>query len=464
MTDYGIADWFQLAQHELFLFAAVFFLIGALDEIAVDLIYGYCRLTGTARTPRISSNQMAGVALEGKAAIFIPVWREAAVIAPTLRHALAVWPDSGVRIYVGCYRNDAETLASAMLGARGDSRVRLVMHDQLGPTSKADNLNRLYRALQMDEARSGEAARMIVLHDAEDMVDPLALKAMQRSLFSADFVQLPVLALPQRGSRWIAGHYSDEFAEAHGKAMVVRDALGAALPGAGVGCAISRRMLDKLAGEADGAPFAAQSLTEDYELGLRVKQLGGSARFLRLRTSAGMLIATRSFFPADIGSAVRQKTRWVHGIALQSWDRLGWSGGIADTWMQMRDRRGPFAAILLGVAYLLIVLAGVQFALVQAEVLRPLVLSPMLKFLLIANFAALLWRAVMRGLFTAREFGFAEGLRAVPRVFISNIIAIMAGRRALGAYIRTLSGAPVIWDKTEHRDHPVMAASQEVPA
>jgi adsorption protein B len=36
----------------------------------------------------------------------------------------------------------------------------------------------------------------------------------------------------------ISGHYCDEFAEAHGKFMPVRQKLGASLPLAGVGCAI----------------------------------------------------------------------------------------------------------------------------------------------------------------------------------------------------------------------------------
>lgn len=48
-------------------------------------------------------------------------------------------------------------------------------------------------------------------------------------------VQLPVIPVRTNGSRWISGQYCYEFAEAHGKTMVVREAIGAALPiGAGV--------------------------------------------------------------------------------------------------------------------------------------------------------------------------------------------------------------------------------------
>ncbi len=80
-------------------------------------------------------------------------------------------------------------------------------------------------------------------------------------------------------------------------------------------------------GRADGAPFAAECLTEDYELGLLVSRSGGSSRFLRVRDHLGELVATRAYFPGRLDDAVRQKARWIHGIALQGWDRLGWFGG-----------------------------------------------------------------------------------------------------------------------------------------
>ena len=122
----------------------------------------------------------------------------------------------------------------------------------------------------------------------------------------ADFVQLPVEPLVPHHRGWLArhigSHYCEEFSEAHGKALVVRDALGAGIPGAGVGCAVSRRALDSLverhaAGGGGGLPFASDSLTEDYELGLAIAAAGGRCRFVRARGADGRLIATRAFFP-----------------------------------------------------------------------------------------------------------------------------------------------------------------------
>ena len=43
LADLTAGDWFVLARHELILFAATFFLIGALDELALDFTYVWRR-------------------------------------------------------------------------------------------------------------------------------------------------------------------------------------------------------------------------------------------------------------------------------------------------------------------------------------------------------------------------------------------------------------------------------------
>lgn len=452
---FTLAEWFVLIEHELLLFAGIFFLLGTIDELAVDLVWLWLKSTGRATTVRgqIAPNQP----LDGQAAIFVPAWREAEVIGATIRHALSVWIQPDLRIYAGCYRNDRATAEAVIAVANGDTRLRLVIHDRDGPSTKADCLNRLYRALCVDEGRAGATARMVVLHDAEDMVDRHALTVLDTAIGDADLVQLPVLPVPVRGARWISGHYCEEFAEAHTKGMVVRDALRAGLPSAGVGCAIARSMLGKLADlrGADG-PFAAECLTEDYELGLGVAALGGRQRFLRRRAADGRLVATRACFPGRLDDAVRQKTRWIHGIASQGWDRLGWSRRPSELWMRLRDRRGPLTALVLAVAYLLVLLTALGVALAWAGLAPPLRLTPLLETLLWINLAGFAWRAVWRCAFTTREYGLAEGLFAVLRIPLANFIAILAGRRALWAYVRSLAGAAPRWDKTHHHAHPAL--------
>ncbi|MFX5693114.1 hypothetical protein ABTE17_20770, partial [Acinetobacter baumannii] len=84
------------------------------------------------------------------------------------------------------------------------------------------------------------------------------------------------------------------------------------------------------------------------------------------------LIATREFFPGDLVASVRQKTRWLHGIAFQGWERLGWSGSLPELWMRMRDRRGPLTAVVLTAAYALVLIAPVQLAAAWSGAYRPL--------------------------------------------------------------------------------------------
>ena len=480
VSSWTVVEWLQLVERELLLFALFWFIVGMIDEMALDAIWLGLRLTGRASTPRLPAQ--AGVVtassapLSGSVAVLIPAWHEDEVIGATIAHMLLAWPQRDYRLYIGCYRNDAATIVAAMLAVGADNRVRLVIHDRSGPTTKADCLNRLYLALSTDEAREGRRFASVLLQDAEDMVHPLALQvvdqglaparaanAFGRAFGGADFVQMPVRPELSPSEHWIAGHYADEFAESHAKAMVVRDWLGAALPAAGVGCGFSRDMLERVgtarAQLGESGPFAADCLTEDYELGLLIARFGGRSRFLRLRDAEGNLIATRSYFPDELSAAVRQKTRWVHGIALQGWERMGWVVRPVELWMALRDRRGPLTALVLAAAYALLVIEGL-LAVAHMLGAHPRVLaSPGLMLLLRVSMWGLAWRAAMRFAFTAREYGPLEGLRAILRIPVANVITIMAGRRAMMAYIRGLRGEKVVWDKTAHHLHPAQRAA-----
>lgn len=462
-TDMVLPHALQLLlriEHELLLFAAFWFIAGALDEVAVDMCWLWMRLTGRASDARLPKGYELRP-LEGRVAVLVAAWQEAEVIGAMVAHTLRAWPQKGLTLYVGCYCNDPATVAAAMAGAGGDSRLRIVVLDRHGPTTKADCLNRLYAALKADERRRGLPFTSVILHDAEDMVHPAAISVIDRALADCDFVQLPVRPEPQAASHWIAGHYSDEFAEAHAKTLVVRDALRAAIPAAGVGCGFSRAALDRLAaargGSGENGPFSSECLTEDYELGLMVSSGEAKGRFLRLRDSAGGLVATRAYFPATLEEAVRQKTRWIHGIALQGWDRLGWQGRAVDLWMSLRDRRGPLTAVVLAAGYGLLLLEAVLGLSRLSGWQEPVAPSPLLRTMLTICFASFAWRTAWRFGFTAREYGVAEGLRSILRIPVANVVAIMAGRRALSAYVRTLRGEPVRWDKTRHSLHPATA-------
>jgi adsorption protein B len=455
-------EWAALVGYELSFFAGIFFLIGSVDDIAIDLVWLWLKFTRRAQTEVVDRAMLRDRPLSGRAAMMIPAWREAAVIGATISHALKAWPQDDLRIYVGCYRNDPDTVKAVVEAARGNPRVRLVVNGRDGPTSKADCLNRIYAALCEDERRCGIRAKVVLLHDAEDMVDPAALPVLDHALGHAEFVQLPVLPQVQPGSRWIGGHYCDEFAESHGKAMVVRQALGAGLPTAGVGCAFSRDALERVArqsGRPDG-PFAPESLTEDYELGLKIGGLGGTSRFLRIRGQDGRLVATRAYFPGALNEAVRQKARWIHGIAFQGWERLGWDGSLIERWMRLRDRRGPLAGLVLAAAYLFFVVISLLWLtslMGWIELPRP---GGAFRVVMLVNVMSFLWRAAWRFAFTTHEYGVIEGLIGIMRIPFANVITIFAGRRALLAYLRSLNGQAPAWDKTEHLTHPALSGRE----
>lgn len=451
-TIRAVMEALAFAQYELLLFAAFWLALGTFDEWLMDITWFGLVASGRARARPLT--RAPDSPLGGVAAVLVPAWQEHEVVGEMLAHCLASWPQPELRIYAGCYRNDIATLTAMMAVAR-DPRLRIVVHDCDGPTTKADCLNRLYDALCDDERRCAFRARSIVLHDAEDLVHPAALSELDAALDDADFVQLPVHPEPQDGSRWVAGHYADEFAEAHDKTMVVRDWLGAGLPSAGVGCAFSREAIERVAARRGSHhPFAADCLTEDYECGLLVAETGGRERFLRVRDEAGRLVATREFFPATLDAAVRQKTRWLVGIAFQGWDRLGWRLRPADLWMRVRDRRGPLTAVVLAAAYLLLLIWPVVVLAEHHGLVDAPRLGPVPAALVMLNTVGLVWRTGMRFIFTARSYGLAEGLRAVVRVHVSNLVAIVVGRRAVIAYIRSLLGGELGWDKTAHNRHP----------
>src|SRR5690606_22485495 len=95
---------------------------------------------------------------------------------------------------------------------------------------------------------------------------------------------------------------------------------------------------------------------------------------------------------------------------------------------------------------------------------RPRIGGPVVDFLLPAHMVSFVWRALLRFAFAAREDGRREAGRAVLRIPLTNIVAIMAGRRALAAYLRALAGHAPQWDKTHHHAHPAFLEAGERPA
>lgn len=452
--DYYILSALDAVQAELLLFASLCFIIGAIDDIIFDMmwiIYSVKRkFLIYRRYDRAFVEQLSAPGRKQPLAIFVPAWHEAPVIGAMLRRCLAQWDYDDYRIYVGCYPNDNDTIAAAADAASGVENIRIIMCDNDGPTSKADCLNRLWRALCQDEILESISFKAVILQDAEDLVHPKALNLFNYLIERASLVQIPVI--PRRASRsiWVAGHYGDEFAEMHGKQMVLREALGVSIPSAGVGCAFRRDALGRLSARTRGKPFDATSLTEDYELGLNLTEGEARGIFARLKDQNGQWVATQEFFPDNFEDAIRQKSRWMIGIAFSGWDRLGWKSCWRENWMRLRDRKASFAALVVALAYVAILLSGFLHIMALADIYQPRPISVILKIMLVCNGLFLLWRLTIKGYFVFSLYGLKEALLSVPRTFVANMINILAARRAMIEYLKILSGAPLRWEKTSH--------------
>lgn len=458
MLGGGTVIWaIDVMARETMLFAAVGFALGGIDDLAIDAIYLgrtlWRRLTLGQDGPPPSLDDFVLGPCPQRMAIFVAAWDESAVIGAMLTSTLARLDHPDYRLYVGTYPNDRGTIDAVSRLAERDPRVRLVIGTADGPTTKAACLNTIWHAMRREVAADGVQPRAIVIHDAEDVIHAGELRIFDRLIDRHWVVQLPVLPLPDRGSKLVAGHYCDEFAEAHAKQLVVREALGAGLPLAGVGCAIAHAALDAVAATRGGDPFDAASLTEDYELGLQIAALGGSGMLARVpEYQGGPVVAVRAYFPATLDTAVRQKARWMTGIALAGWDRIGWgrAGDIGEHWMRMRDRRAPLAVLILSAAYLALIVWAISVsahAIAGGQSLSP---ARPVQILLWINAALLGWRLAVRATFTGLAYGRIEALWSPLRALIGNVIALLAARRAMLCYLKILRGRPPQWDKTPH--------------
>lgn len=448
-------DWQQalawalgVVTRELTLFAASGVLVFGLDDLAIDILWivraWWRHRVVFTRFDRATMASLPPPENPGRLAIFVPAWRESAVIAPMLRAALDRWDGADFRIFIGTYPNDPPTAEA--IAALGDPRLVIVGGRLTGPTSKAECLNRVWRAMLAEEEASGMPFKGIVLHDAEDVVHPQELALFGCMLERFDFVQIPVFPLGAHGTGWwartLAAIYGDEFADGHGRQMVIREAIGAGVPSAGVGCAIERSMMASVAAASDGAPFDEGSLTEDYELGLAIAALGGRGAFVTIPPVAGALpVAVRAHFPERWGATIRQKSRWIIGHALAGWDRLGWHGGVAERWMRFRDRKAPLAAMVVAAGYASLALNIFGWS-IGLDLPKGL-----LRTMLLVTLISMIWRLLIRAIVVRKVYGLWAGLWSMPRMIVASAVSIAATWRAVRIY---RPGKRLTWDKTEH--------------
>ncbi len=409
------------------------------------------------RTPRAPSDADAAARPEKRFAILIPLWREHEVIGRMVEHNLASIRYRAYDLFIGVYPNDEPTTEAVRdLEARFPN-VHLCLCPHAGPTSKADCLNWIYRCVVRFEKAHSLRFEVLLTHDAEDVIHPDSLKWINFHTDNYDMVQVPVLPLPTPFRDFTHGVYCDEFGEYQTKDVPVRQILGGFIPSNGVGTGYTRRALELLERDSSGMIFDPESLTEDYENGLRLKLLGCRQFFLASTHSSRRPVATREYFPKRARDAVRQRTRWVMGISLQGWAKHGWRGGLRQMYWFWRDRKG-LAGNLLTVLSNLIFLwwlftwlvscfAGVAWFQPPSE---PDWARPFLVVTLLLPLLHMGVRAVCVGRFYGWVFALGVPLRTIWANWLNCAATILALWRYAAAWIEH---RPLDWLKTRH-DYP----------
>lgn len=473
---YLIADYYAFLE-KVAAALAIIILISSIDDLFVDAWYwireAYRALTVKRRYTPLTPEQLRERD-EQPLAIMIPAWLEYDVIAPMLENMVSVLEYRQYAIFVGTYVNDAATIAEVeRMRRRYKQLVRVeVPHD--GPTCKADCLNWVIQAIFLYEQQHNTQFAGVILHDSEDVLHPLELKFFNYLLPRIDFIQLPVTSLERDWYELVAGVYMDEFAEWHAKDLVVRESMTSVVPSAGVGTCFSRRALLALAETTNNQPFNTDSLTEDYDIGIRLSRLGMKsimARFpvqfqVRRKTWFGygrpkdltltMPLCVREFFPDTFRASYRQKARWTLGIGLQGWTQIGWRGSFAHKYLLVRDRKGIVTSLIALLAYILLA----QFILFQSAVEAGWIsiqypslfaTHAWLQIVIWLNVTAYALRVAQRLYFVTRLFGWAHGFMSIPRLVVGNFVNFMATARAWKIFLsHHLLGTRIVWDKTMH--------------
>lgn len=342
--------------------AGAYFVLG-LDDLILDVAFWIRKIQRRgerAKHPRLTLERLK-YKPEQRIALFVPCWQESDVVDRMVEYAVQTIEYENYDIFVGVYPNDLATVEKVERLERRYTNVKMAMNSLPGPTTKGQNLNSMLEAMRASEG--AYPYEMMALHDVEDIIHPLELLVYNYLVPQIEMVQLPVFPLERPVWKWTAWTYADEFAEHHLKDLVFREAMGTFVPSAGVGTAFSRSALEIIAATSEEV-FASKALTEDYQVALLLKERGFSTVLVhqRLEPSGGLrpdssgasYVATRAYFPDTLGTAVRQKARWVAGICFQGWRMIGWVGNFSTRVGLYRDRKGVLINIMSLFGFMLV--------------------------------------------------------------------------------------------------------------
>ncbi len=447
----------------LFAPLALWVLLNAFDDVVIDVasLIAYLR----SRRDKMPGAAELKAVPERRMAIFVPLWKEFRVIQKMVEHNIAAQKYDNYDFFIGAYPNDPPTIEAVKEVVRRFPRAHMSVCPHDGPTSKADCLNWVYQRMLLHEEETGDRFDYVLIHDAEDLVHPEALLWINYYAQWNEMVQIPVLALPTKPLELTHGAYCDEFAEFQFKDMPARSVLGGFIPSNGVGTGFSRRALEALALAHSNQIFAPGCLTEDYEIGFRIHALGMPQKFVPIHRHNGSFVATREYFPRVFGKAFRQKSRWVIGIALQSWEMHGFRDTYSQLYFFWRDRKGLVSNLTTPFSNLLFLYGAVTWA--ESSIHHHawgLAVAVHHQWMWPVCFATLSLEAFHMGVgawCSAQVYGWVFASAAPIRVLWGNVINFVATVMAIRQYAwARIRKQPLRWLKTEHA-YPTRAALVE---
>lgn len=418
------------------------------------------------RRPRLTLERLRAREQQ-RIAVMVPAWNEGEVVAHMVDNIIKRVEYSNYSIFVGTYPNDPATQACVDRLSLEYPQIIKVVTSRPGPTTKADCLHHILRHIRSHETAEAVHFDVIVMHDAEDWVHPQEFLVHNYLIPQVDVIQMPILPFPSKWTKWIHWIYADEFSENHMKDVPVREKISGFVPYAGTGTSFSRKVIDYLDDDSGGYVFNESSMTEDYSMSKRICEAGFKSIFVNVvladdntpwwtpLSKRPMFISNWSYFPMDWRRSIRQKSRWIIGISLQEWEQTGWQGNWLMKENLLKDRKVFIAASASFLGYF-VFLYNIVFGLgylgwIPLKLLPVLVAGDPLANLVRFCTLIMALRIVQRITWVGLTYGIGQGLLAVPRLIVSNILNGIASLRALKIFADSRSGtAKVAWDNTAH--------------
>lgn len=460
--------------YTLGLIFVILLILISIDDLIWDLYYFFISRSKKRQVRTINDEELKDT-IPKLLAVIVPAYKEETVLEKVIENLIYSnhYPRSMYHVFLGVYPNDKDTKDVADRLSERFLNIHTVVHVLDGPSSKADNINNVIKNIYEFEKVKSMKFQGVIIHDSEDLIHPYEFLLENYLLQYYKAIQMPVFPLQEMPKfnnvfkNMISGTYADEFAENHYNFLVARDSVGSFVPSAGTGFVLSREILDEF---KDHNVFPVGSLTEDYKLSLQLKQMGYNLHYAlenvkRLRYDGTLVrefISTRSMFPSTYKAAVRQKTRWIYGITIQSFKLRDVMNNknlnIKTKYSLYKDWKAKFGNLLLGPGYVVFAYFIVSLFFNIPTIYPKYTLS---WYLVIFLTVVMIERQVTRGIAIKNVYGFKSMFISVLfppllpiRMLVGNTINFHATVRAWKTYFfkekKKRSKTKVKWSKTDH--------------